>query len=129
LGELETLVDEYYQAQALDPERLPWISRRLEELLKKNHLIEELPIPKDKMTHEITEVIGNLDTYLCELKEAQIRGGLHIFGICPEGELLRDLLIAISRYPGANRLGLTQAIAQDWGWDFDPLDVSQIGES
>ncbi|WP_247216263.1 cobaltochelatase subunit CobN [Synechococcus sp. C9] len=128
LLELETLVDEYYQAQALDPERLPWIGRRLEALLKKHHLLEELPILQEKMTHEIIEVIDNLDTYLCELKEAQIRGGLHIFGICPEGELLRDLLIAISRYPGANRLGLTQAIAQDWGWDFDPLDVSQVGE-
>ncbi len=129
LLELETLVDEYYQAQDLDPERLPWINRRLEELLKKNHLMEELPILKGKNTCEITEVIGKLDTYLCELKEAQIRGGLHILGSCPEGELLRDLLIAISRYPGANRLGLTQAIAQDWGWDFDPLDVSPGGET
>jgi len=128
LLELEALVDEYYQAQDLDPERLPWISHRLAELMNQHHLTEELKISEDKIAAEITTVISNLDTYLCELKEAQIRGGLHIFGSCPEGEALRDLLIAISRYPGANRLGLTQAIAQDWGWDFDPLDISSVGE-
>lgn len=129
LLELENLVDEYYQAQALDPERLPWIEQRLQALLKKYHLAEELKIPKDKIIDKIPEVITELDAYLCELKEAQIRGGLHTLGSCPEGELLRDLLITISRYPSANRLGLTQAIAQDWGLNFDPLDISQAGES
>ncbi|APB35283.1 cobaltochelatase, CobN subunit [Gloeomargarita lithophora Alchichica-D10] len=122
LLELETLVDEYYQAQALDPERLPWISQRLQRLIHTHHLEPELKL--NHKSGEIPEIIPVLDTYLCELKESQIRGGLHILGTCPEGELLRDLLIAISRYPGANRLGLTQAIAQDWGWDFDPLDLS-----
>ncbi|MEN9279634.1 MAG: cobaltochelatase subunit CobN [Gloeomargarita sp. DG_1_4_bins_134] len=124
LLELEALVDEYYQAQALDPERLPWITERLQELLKREHIHQELQLKNE----DISEVITALDTYLCELKESQIRGGLHILGSCPQGELLRDLLIAISRYPGANRLGLTQAIAQDWGLDFDPLDLSQAGE-
>ncbi len=128
LLELETLVDEYYQAQDLDPTRLPWIEQRLQTLLQKHNLAEELNIPQDRMRQQIPQVISQLDTYLCELKEAQIRGGLHIFGDCPTGELLRDLLIAISRYPGANRLGLTQAIAQDWGLDFDPLEVTATGQ-
>ncbi|MCG8368594.1 MAG: cobaltochelatase subunit CobN, partial [Pseudanabaenales cyanobacterium] len=57
----------------------------------------------------------------CELKEAQIRDGLHIFGQCPQGRQLRDLVIAIARHPSAERLGLTRAIAQDWGLDLDPL--------
>ncbi|MGL5832382.1 MAG: cobaltochelatase subunit CobN, partial [Waterburya sp.] len=61
------------------------------------------------------------DGYLCELKEAQIRDGLHIFGQCPDGEQLRDLIIAIARSPSYGRLGLTQALAQDFNLDFDPL--------
>ncbi|MFN5473028.1 MAG: cobaltochelatase subunit CobN, partial [Pseudanabaena sp.] len=35
---------------------------------------------------------------------------------------------AIARNPTANRLGLTRAIAQDWGLDFDPL-TANLGES
>ncbi|MEM9245844.1 MAG: cobaltochelatase subunit CobN, partial [Cyanobacteria bacterium P01_F01_bin.153] len=56
-------------------------------------------------------------------KEAQIRDGLHIFGSCPTGEQLRDLMVAIARSPGQNRLGITRAITADWGWDLDPLTV------
>jgi len=36
---------------------------------------------------------------LCELKEAQIRDGLHILGQCPQGRQLRDLIVAIARHP------------------------------
>ena len=37
-----------------------------------------------------------LDAYLCELKEMQIRDGLHIFGRVPDGRLLTDLLVALA---------------------------------
>ncbi|MFM6204024.1 cobaltochelatase subunit CobN, partial [Planktothrix sp.] len=58
---------------------------------------------------------------------AQIRDGLHIFGQCPQGEQLRDLIIAIARHPDSKRLGLTRAIAEDWRLEFDPL-TSDYGE-
>ncbi|WP_293160195.1 cobaltochelatase subunit CobN [Okeania sp. SIO2C9] len=74
------------------------------------------------------KLITNVDGYLCELKEAQIRDGLHIFGQCPQGQQLRDLIIAIARHPSTTRLGLTRALAEDLGLDFDPLtdDFSTI---
>ena len=43
--------------------------------------------------------LGKLDNYLCELKEMQIRDGLHIFGKTPDGRLLTDLLVALVRVP------------------------------
>jgi len=64
---------------------------------------------------------------LCELKESQIRDGLHILGQCPQDRQLRDLIVAIARNPSANRLGLTRAIAQDWQLELDPL-TSDLGE-
>ena len=42
---------------------------------------------------------SKLDAYLCELKEMQIRDGLHVFGRSPEGATLADLLVAIARLP------------------------------
>ncbi len=36
--------------------------------------------------------LAKLDAYLCELKEAQIRDGLHVFGQSPTGRLERDLV-------------------------------------
>jgi cobaltochelatase CobN len=50
----------------------------------------------------------------CELKEAQIRLGLHTFGTLPgSAGTGRELLLALARPPQAGLPGLTQALAQD----------------
>ena len=111
LDKLEALIDEYYEAQTLDPTRLSTISNRIEKLVKQEHLDRELGITTDT----ITEFLTIADGYLCELKEAQIRDGLHILGQCPQDKQLRDLIIAISRFSSIDRPGLTEAIAKDLG--------------
>ena len=124
LQQLEALVDEYYEAQSLDPSRLPLIRDRLVQLLAQEQLQQDLALrPGTAQTPTFAETLTQLDGYLCELKEAQIRDGLHILGQCPQNRQLRDLIIAIARYPGAGRLGLTRAIAQDYHLDCDPLLV------
>ncbi|MBW4532783.1 MAG: cobaltochelatase subunit CobN [Pleurocapsa minor HA4230-MV1] len=120
LEKLEALIDEYYEAQSLDPTRLKIISDRITQLVQQEKLDEDLGI-KPTDTKTLAQFLTVADGYLCELKEAQIRDGLHIFGQCPDGEQLRDLIIAIARSPSYGRLGLTQALAQDFGLDFDPL--------
>ena len=120
LEKLEALIDEYYEAQSLDPTRLKIISDRITKLVRQEKLDEDLGIkPTDAQT--LAQFLTVADGYLCELKEAQIRDGLHVFGQCPTGTQLRDLIIAIARSPSYDRLGLTQALAKDLGLDFDPL--------
>lgn len=132
LLELERLIDEYYEAQNLDPKRVSIIRDRLSKLIFDQNLHQELSLSDNNNVNksksaakddEITDIIANIDGYLCELKEAQIRDGLHIFGQCPQGRQLRDLIVAIARCPGVGRLGLTRALAEDLGLDFDPLTV------
>jgi len=75
--------------------------------------------------------LAKLDAYLCELKEAQIRDGLHIFGQSPVGELERDLTIALARVPRGDGSGkdasLLRALAKDLELSFDPLDCDMAG--
>ena len=120
LEKLEALIDEYYEAQSLDPTRLDIISDRITKLVKQENLAEDLGIQPEN-TISLTQFLSVADGYLCELKEAQIRDGLHIFGECPQQEQLRDLIIAIARSPSYERIGLTQALARDLGLNFDPL--------
>jgi cobaltochelatase CobN len=130
LQKLEGLIDEYYEAQSLDPTRLTVIRDRITQLIQQENLhqdlatINQLPPESWLLT---TDYLSQMDGYLCELKEAQIRDGLHIFGQCPQDRQLRDLIVAIARHPGPGRVGLTRAIAQDWNLDIDPLtaDLSQ----
>ncbi|BAY85303.1 cobaltochelatase [Calothrix parasitica NIES-267] len=128
LQKLENLVDEYYEATSLDPQRLPIINERITQLILKENLHLDLEINSEQLTNQKQEnqVLDYLDGYLCELKESQIRDGLHIFGNCPSGRQLRDLIIAIARHPNRHHSGLTRAIAKDLSWDFDPLTDNPI---
>ena len=122
LQQLESLVDEYYEAQNLDPTRLPIITKKIVELLSTTHLQQDLNLtPQEK---ELPVWLPQIDGYLCELKEAQIRDGLHIYGQCPQGDQLRDLIVAIARHPGSNHIGLSRAIAQNWNLNIDPLTAN-----
>lgn len=118
LLKLELLIDEYYEAALLDPKRAKLIEARIEELVTNSHLSTDLQTEST----EIDELMEAIDGYLCELKEAQIRGGLHILGEVNQ-EKLRDLIIALHRLPQGDLKGITQAIAFDEQLDFDPIDV------
>ncbi|BAZ38730.1 cobaltochelatase [Calothrix sp. NIES-4101] len=126
LHNLENLIDEYYEAESLNPSRLPIICDRIAELISQENLHLDLriggfPPSKSRITSNTQLPINKLDGYLCELKEAQIRDGLHIFGQCPANRQLRDLIIAIARHPNRHQIGITHAISQDWGLDINPL--------
>ncbi|MDY7020191.1 MAG: cobaltochelatase subunit CobN, partial [Cyanobacteriota bacterium] len=124
LQQVEGLVDEYYEAQSLDPSRLTMIKTRLQDLIQSENLYQDLGLTQNQLNEQ---TLNSIDGYLCELKEAQIRDGLHIFGECPTGIQLRDLILSIARSTGSQRLGLTQAIAEDWQLEFNPLthDLSE----
>ncbi|MCW6036724.1 cobaltochelatase subunit CobN [Spirulina subsalsa FACHB-351] len=122
LQQLEALIDEYYEAQTLDPSRLNLIGDRITQLVQQENLAQDLGVGDFSPSH-LAQFLTLADGYLCELKEAQIRDGLHIFGQCPQGEQLRDLIISIARHSSFGRTGLIPALAQDLGYDFDPFAV------
>ncbi|WP_033070205.1 cobaltochelatase subunit CobN [Thalassospira australica] len=127
LKDLEALVDEYYDAAAVDPRRLVILKRDILELAIRIGLDRDCGIEADE---DEESALAKLDNYLCELKELQIRDGLHVYGKAPEGDLLTDLLVALARLPRGSDSGpkasLHRAIAKDILGDraFDPLDCA-----
>jgi len=121
LKHLEALVDEYYLAAGMDPRRLERLRRDILDLARGQGLDQDAGAVGDG-----DDALSAIDNYLCELKELQIRDGLHVFGHAPQGRLRRDLLVALARTPrGHDRDGqasLLRAMAQDFGLEFDPLD-------
>ena len=123
LKDLEALVDEYFEASGIDPRRLAVLSGQILNLARDIGLDKDCGITPNA---EETEALGRLDNFLCELKEMQIRDGLHIFGRSPDGEHRTDLLVALTRVPRHNGEGgdasLIRALAADLVLGFDPLD-------
>ena len=124
LKDLEALVDEYFEAAGTDPRRTRVLKRDILELCHVTGLGQDAGL--DETAGE-DERLATLDAYLCELKEMQIRDGLHVFGASPEGDLLDNLLAALVRVPrgaAAGQASLTRALADDLGLGFDPLDCA-----
>ncbi len=114
LKDLEALVDEYYDASGGDPRRLRLLSRQILDLVRDIGLDQDAGIAKSDGEQA---ALQKLDAYLCDLKEMQIRDGLHVFGVSPSGRLLTDLTLALARVPrGLGEGGdasLQRAIAAD----------------
>jgi cobaltochelatase CobN len=119
LLQLENLIDEYYEAFHADAKRARILRGNIERLVNEHQLRKDLDIESD----DVDELLVKLDGYLCEIKESQIRDGLHTFGRMPEGNQLIDLLLALHRLPAAGLQGITQALATDIGIAFDPLQT------
>lgn len=126
LRDLEALVDEYYEAAGVDPRRIAHLRREILSLSDVTGLAEDAGFTGDQDGD-----LGKLDAYLCELKEAQIRDGLHIFGQSPIGQQECDLAIALARVPRGDGKGqnasLLRALATDLGLTIDPLDCDMAG--
>lgn len=124
LRNLEQLVDEYYEAAGVDPRRLKVLSDDILSLCRVSGLDADCGIGDDD---DRDAALAKLDNYLCELKEMQIRDGLHVFGRPPEGVQLRDLLVALVRTPRGGDApaarSLLRALADDLALGFDPLEA------
>jgi len=123
LKDLEALVDEYYEAAGVDSRRIKHLREQILSMTAATGLDQDAGMEGTDADSDLAK----LDAYLCDLKEAQIRGGLHIFGTSPTGVQERDLAIALARVPrGQAKEGdasLIRALADDLALDFDPLDA------
>jgi cobaltochelatase CobN len=123
LKQIEALVDEYYLAAGMDPRRIAHLKGEILHLARSQGLDADAGAVGDG-----DDALAALDNYLCELKEMQIRDGLHVFTRSPEGRLRTDLLVALLRtprgYDDPAQGSLLRALADDLALGFDPLDCT-----
>ena len=115
----EQLMDEYARAQGMDPQKLPMLRQQIWEVVQKARLNEDLGV--DEIPDDFDDFILHIDGYICELKDAQIRDGLHTLGEAPQSEMLIGLLLALTRLNNGSVPGIRQAIGDTLGLDYAGL--------
>jgi cobaltochelatase CobN len=140
LAKLEQMLDEYAVVQALDPDKLPVVRAQVWELVTAASLHHDLHTEDIPEAEAFDEFVLHIDGYLCEIKDVQIRDGLHILGRAPQGDELANDVLAILRarqvFGGTVGAlpGLRAALAVHFGLDeqellVDPGQPAKVPES
>ncbi|GAA3815258.1 cobaltochelatase subunit CobN [Amycolatopsis tucumanensis] len=97
LARLEQLLDEHANIAAMDPAKLPAIRQQIWTLIQAAKLDHDLGVAERPHDAEFDDFLLHIDGWLCEVKDAQIRDGLHILGAAPAGEARVNLVLAMLR--------------------------------
>ncbi|WP_367138592.1 MULTISPECIES: cobaltochelatase subunit CobN [Streptomyces] len=115
---LEQHLDEYAQISAMDPAKLPAIRAQIWTLIQAAKLDHDLGLEERPDDDGFDDFLLHVDGWLCEVKDAQIRDGLHVLGGAPTGEARVNLVLSILRarqiWGGKSALpGLREALGLD----------------
>lgn len=118
IARLEQLLDEYAQISSMDPAKLPAIRAQIWTLIQAAKLDHDLGMDDRPEDDGFDDFLLHVDGWLCEVKDAQIRDGLHVLGVPPQGEDRVNLVLAILRarqiWGGSTALpGLREALGLD----------------
>jgi cobaltochelatase CobN len=97
IARLEQLLDEHANIAALDPGKLPAIRQQIWTLMRAAEMDHDLGLAERPEDDSFDDMLLHVDGWLCEIKDVQIRDGLHILGQAPSDEPELDLVLAILR--------------------------------
>ncbi|KRC65023.1 cobalamin biosynthesis protein CobN [Aeromicrobium sp. Root236] len=97
IAKLEQLLDEYANIAAMDPAKLPAIRSQIWTHMRAAEMHRDLGLDDIPDEDDFDDFIFNVDGWLCEIKDAQIRDGLHVLGQAPQGEARVNLVLSILR--------------------------------
>ena len=94
---LEQLLDEHQNISAMDPAKLPAIRQEIWTLISAAQMDRDLGWEERPDEDVFDDMLMHVDGWLCEIKDAAIRGGLHILGDAPAGEDLSGTVATMLR--------------------------------
>ncbi|WP_435771723.1 cobaltochelatase subunit CobN [Nocardioides sp. SYSU DS0651] len=97
IARLEGLLEEYDKISAMDPAKLAAIRGEIWTLMQAAQMHRDLGLEDRPEDEEFDDFLLHVDGWLCEIKDAQIRDGLHVLGQAPDGEARVNLVLAILR--------------------------------
>lgn len=128
LARLEALLDAHARYSGMDPSKLPSLRKEIWEVLVDAQIASELHLGENPDFHDegFDDLVGEIDGYLCEVKDAQIRGGLHVLGQPLSGQAELDMLAALTRLPSGTKASFRKVVADELGIDLGSAKTKDI---
>ncbi|WP_314904748.1 cobaltochelatase subunit CobN [Selenomonas artemidis] len=116
IAELERALDEYGHFARTQPESADAAAELVREAARAAHLEDEVPEEEDFESYAL-----RLHNYITDLKNLQIRTGLHVLGRMPPEDDLVDYVKSLVRMDNGDIPALTRVLAEGQGYDYDAL--------
>ncbi|WP_306371413.1 cobaltochelatase subunit CobN [Nocardiopsis sp. CC223A] len=97
IARLEQLLDEHANIAAMDPAKLPAVRGEIWALMRAAEMHRDLGLAERPDDEEFDDFLLHVDGWLCEIKDTQIRDGLHVLGAAPEGPTRVNLVLSVLR--------------------------------
>lgn len=118
LEELQKMLDEYMQFMVTKPDFLEKSKELIMAKVQEANIANEVQVSPEE---DFAEFAQELHEHITDIKNMQMRCGLHILGQAPEGEALREYMLALTRMKNGDIPSLTQTIAHHLGFDYYEL--------
>jgi cobaltochelatase CobN len=128
LADVERALADYTDATRQDPAKVPVATALLWDAVKKADLHHDLGLSEKDALSDRDTFVSRLHGYLSELADTMINDGLHTLGKAPEGDLLAEFLVQLTRLNNGDIPSLREEIAATWGYPYDDL-VAHRGDA
>lgn len=118
LEETEKLLDEYVHFVNTQPENVETLKELLLKKVQEANLDGEI---KYESNTSFDEYVQELHAYITDIKNMQVRTGLHIFGQPPANENMLEMLMLLTRLENGDVPALPKVLAEHYGFDYYEL--------
>ncbi|HEY3425045.1 MAG TPA: cobaltochelatase subunit CobN [Negativicutes bacterium] len=124
LAELEKLLDDYAHFKQNQLGNIGVVSNLIREKVKAVHLDQDIP---EQAEQSFDDYVQQLHACITDIKNMQIRVGLHVLGCPPQKETLVEYVLALTRMDNGKAPSLLQTVASMYGYDYYQL-LEQSGK-
>ena len=114
LKDLEDLLNDHERAKHTDPARAHHIEHQVQELIDKCNFRDEI---NEAKTETFDDVATRCHELLSEVRNSQMRYGMHVFGDRPEGDDRAEYVNSILRFDSNDPLSTRRLVFDMWGED------------
>jgi cobaltochelatase CobN len=112
LSKLDSILQEFLRAKRSgERQKAGELAAEIREIVLARNLTNDLGLPADADTETIADNAERLYDYICEVRDAIIKDGLHIFGSPPPGKRYAEMLYALTRLENGKNPSLRESVA------------------
>jgi cobaltochelatase CobN len=116
LAQLDSVLQEFLRAKrGGEKQKAGELAEEIHDIVIARNLTNDLGLPEGADRDVIAENAERLYDYICEVRDAIIKDGLHIFGTPPQNERFTEMIYALMRLENGKVPSLRESIASAMG--------------